>query len=170
MNYVWLGRFLSEPCYIEAHAFCDGTREPPARVPCTCFCHLAKRTRTMADIPGRFHRRLYKGVRFENEYGSFAGEALTRAGVEDAEVVSSEIEGNLHCPVLDIDVPMFLVPSTTPGHYHLYIDVPMSWGKYRKLLVALGDAGILEKGFVKASIQRKFSNVRVPWLKKEKYV
>lgn len=72
----------------------------------------------------------------------------------------------LHMPVLDIDVPHRHVPSATPGHAHLYLDVPMTWRQYKRLLKALAKAGIVEPGYVRASISRKASFVRVPWLPK----
>jgi hypothetical protein len=75
-------------------------------------------------------------------------------------------DGPTHKPVLDIDVPAMLVPSSTPGHHHLYIDAPMSWPDYVKLMKVLGEVGILQKGYVHASIQREGSWVRAPWIRK----
>jgi hypothetical protein len=48
----------------------------------------------------------------------------------------------------------------------LYLDVPMPWEKYRALLIALGDAGILEPGYVSASLTREQTFVRRPEVKK----
>lgn len=56
-----------------------------------------------------------------------------------------------HLPVLDLDVPARLEPSRTPGHSHLYLDVPMSWAQYSTLLHALTAAGVVEaRHFVRA--------------------
>lgn len=162
----WLAWFITEPCYIEAHGFCTGVREFPANVPCYCHCHHRKGQQFVSNIPGRFRRKFYKDVQWQNEYGIETGIVRTPATEEDAEVVSSEIGGGQHCPVLDIDVPAYLVPSSTPGHSHLYIDLPMSWRTYRRLLRALARAGVLEKTYVDASIRRRHTAVRVPWLKK----
>lgn len=123
-------------------------------------------------IPGRIKRVLYKEVKWYDEYGAEEGIKRKLATVEDAEVVSSEMAGpavvpGSHAPVLDIDVPAFLVPSSTPGHSHLYIDVPMSWRQYKRLLKAMSRANILERGYVKASVRRHHTSVRVPWVKKE---
>lgn len=74
---------------------------------------------------------------------------------------------NLHKPVLDIDVPAILVPSSTPGHSHLYIDHAMPWDNYVKVLKALGEVGILQPGYVRASLQRESTWLRLPWIKKE---
>lgn len=82
-----------------------------------------------------------------------------------ADVVTSLLrhQKGMHAPALDLDVPHTLIPSSTPGHSHLYIDVPMSWWRYKRLLKALAKAGIIEKGFVKASIARGHTDLRVPW-------
>jgi hypothetical protein len=72
----------------------------------------------------------------------------------------------LHRPVLDIDLPVTLLSSTTPGHHHLLIDHPMTWSRYLDLLDALVNAGIVEPGYVKAAQARGHTAVRVPWLRK----
>ncbi len=89
--------------------------------------------------------------------------------LDNADIVSSAFSypSNQHMVVLDIDVPATLVPSSTPGHSHLYIDAPMDWDVYSALLDALGDAGILEPGYVGASKARGFTAVRLPWVSKE---
>lgn len=94
-----------------------------------------------------------------------------------AQVVTSLVAGQSPIPgledltrhkvVLDIDMPAQLVPSSTPGHFHLYIDHEMDWLDYRVLLLALGVAGILEEGYVGASIARGHTALRLPWIKKE---
>lgn len=94
-------------------------------------------------------------------------EEAERCSAADANVITSEIQhSDLHAPVLDMDIPCALVPSSTPGHFHLYIEKPMTWRTYRRLLKALGRAGVLEDGFVKASLDRGYTSVRVPWVKK----
>src|SRR5690606_29587737 len=63
-------------------------------------------------------------------------------------LISSLTDTGHHAPVLDFDVPARLVPSSTPGHHHLYIDVECSWEDYKALLVAMERCGILEEGYV----------------------
>ncbi len=97
-------------------------------------------------------------------------EAEIRVPVDDPEkanLIGSELKDGLtHMPVLDIDHPCKLVESETPGHFHLYIDVPMHWGDYEKLLTALAEAGVCEVGYVNASIERKQTFVASkPWKK-----
>ena len=72
----------------------------------------------------------------------------------------------MHRVVLDIDHDAALIPSTTPGHFHLMIDVTMEFEKYEKLLTALAAAGIIEQGYANASIARGYSAIRPPWEKK----
>lgn len=74
--------------------------------------------------------------------------------------------GEIHRPVLDIDIPIKVVPSGTPGHCHLFIDIPMTWERYEELLWALAAAGIVEEGYVHASVRRGHTSVRLPHVRK----
>lgn len=85
---------------------------------------------------------------------------------DEANLISSECRDGLHRPVLDFDFPVRYVPSTTPGHGHLYIDRALTWSRYAKLLQALEECGLLEPGYVTASIERKATFVRPEWVKK----
>ncbi|AYR00953.1 hypothetical protein PP636_gp18 [Arthrobacter phage Hestia] len=86
---------------------------------------------------------------------------------DDAEVLSSlDLDTYLHRPVLDIDMPAALIPSSTPGHHHLYIDRPMTLRQYERLLNVLAEVGIVERGYVSASLDRGYTSVRLPWVKK----
>jgi hypothetical protein len=58
-----------------------------------------------------------------------------------------------HRPVLDIDMPVTLTPSKTPGHHHLEIERNLTWRQYKRLLRALAAAGIVERSWVRASIR-----------------
>jgi hypothetical protein len=71
-----------------------------------------------------------------------------------------------HTPLLDIDMPAALIPSSTEGHYHLYIDKEMTWREYKRFLKAMMKAGIIEKGYYKVSVKRKATQLRLPWIKK----
>ncbi|USC16993.1 hypothetical protein [Rhodococcus sp. 11-3] len=90
------------------------------------------------------------------------------ADLEDASLLTSEVRPGVHVVAIDLDLPAALVPSTTPGHYHLYIDHELSWEQYELLLLRLADVGIVERGYVNASIDRKSTHVRTPWTKKTK--
>lgn len=96
--------------------------------------------------------------------------------IEDAEVISSlmvpknsEEPGPKfprHKVILDIDFPAQLIPSSTPGHYHLYIDKEMSERAYFNLVAAFVQAGIIEQGYLGASERRGYTSARLPWIKK----
>lgn len=94
-------------------------------------------------------------------------DSLLDGTVYEPTVVTSLRGNGKHAPVLDIDVPARMVPSSTPGKHHLYIDVEMSWEQYERLLHVLADVGIIERGYLGASKERKFTAVRLPWIKKK---
>jgi hypothetical protein len=60
----------------------------------------------------------------------------------------------------------FVIPSSTPGHGHLYVDRAMHWSMYQKLLNELVDQNVLEPGYVGASEARGWTCVRLPWVRK----
>ena len=101
-----------------------------------------------------------------DEYGwPYEGEVREQVATGDpaASLVSSLLVGshNIHAPALDIDFPATLVPSSTPGHFHLYLDCPMPWRRYRRLLRALARAGIIERSWYKAAVYRRATHLRI---------
>lgn len=89
--------------------------------------------------------------------------------VASANVVSS-LRGDrpgTHAVLLDLDVPAWLVPSSTPGHSHLYADVRCSHGDYVAFLRAAERVGLIEPGYLAAVESRGYSSVRLPWIRKE---
>lgn len=74
---------------------------------------------------------------------------------------------DIHRPVLDIDFPVHVIPSSTPGHFHLYLDKTYSSDNYFALLQDLAKHRIIEKGFANSSAARGFSAVRLPWISKD---
>lgn len=96
------------------------------------------------------------------------GELLAPDDTHPANLVSSLCADGLHRPALDIDIPCRVVPSSTPGHCHLYFDtVALDWPSYVELLDALKAAGILGSGFVAHSKNRGQTLLRLPHVKKE---
>lgn len=71
-----------------------------------------------------------------------------------------------HKVVIDIDLPVKVVASSTPGHFHLYIDKEMNWATYLTLLEAFVAAGIVERGYLAAARSRGHTAVRLPWVQK----
>lgn len=95
--------------------------------------------------------------------------------IGQAKAVSSEVTGGiafsngqpLHMVMLDLDMPAHLVPSSTPGHSHLYIEAVMDWPRYEALLWALAEAGVIERGYAEVSIKRQATFLRLPWVRKD---
>ncbi len=87
-----------------------------------------------------------------------------------ANLVSSNVLGKekVHAPVIDFDIPVRLVQSSTKGHGHLYIDKEVDEDKYYKLLDALVECGLVEEGFVRASKRKGGTFVRPPGVYKRK--
>lgn len=71
-----------------------------------------------------------------------------------------------HFVLIDLDVNAAIIPSSTSGHGHLYIDHPVSWEHMERLLEVLVDMGIVEKGYLEASRTRRQTFLRLPWVKK----
>lgn len=75
--------------------------------------------------------------------------------------------GPMHMPAIDIDFPCQLVESSTPGHYHLYIDKEIPLKRYLEILGALSDAGIVQRGFFRSALVRGQTFLRKPGVTKE---
>jgi len=92
--------------------------------------------------------------------------------LDEANIITSKVKRTvldfepMHKVLIDVDLPAQLLPSSTPGHFHLYIDKPINWVDYVDLLRALERCGIVEPGYVSASIDRGFTSLRLPWIKK----
>lgn len=70
-------------------------------------------------------------------------------------------------PAIDLDVEHGWIQSTTPGHGHLYIDVPMRWWRYAILLYGLRQAGVIERGYFWWAMRRRATFVRRPGVRKQ---
>lgn len=85
-------------------------------------------------------------------------EDRTLATKAEANLVSSETNRGTHKPVIDLAVPVEVVPST--DGQHLYIETEMSWLRYATMLTALKIGGVIETGFWAWSLRRRASFVR----------
>lgn len=88
----------------------------------------------------------------------------SRVAGQDVAIVNTPLER--HKVVLDIDLPAELVPSSTEGHFHLYIDREVAWADYEELLWAMAKCGLIEDGYVSASVARGHTAARLPWVQK----
>jgi hypothetical protein len=89
---------------------------------------------------------------------------------EAANLVSSNVTDDVfdpfdnkwHLPCIDLDFEAHLEPSTTPGHFHLFLNKHVTWDQYLELLDALYNAGLIEYGFWHLSRERGGTFVRMP--------
>lgn len=122
----------------------------------------------MGKVPGTL-KRILMGIDLQGDSGGdYAPYAPYQKAPEDGSpnIATSLTYDGWQAPTLDIDIPCEFVPSTTPGHGHLYIDKPMSYDDYVYLVEALVHVGIVEQGVLYSLKQRGFTGVRLPWIKK----
>ena len=116
--------------------------------------------------PVVLQRSFYKVEWLKDSYGYERSGPKKPCAEAEANLVGSRLRNpgldNYHAPVIDIDFEAQLLPSRTPGHYHLYLDTPIEWRHYKNLLKHLADVGIVEPGYAEASIDAKESYLRVP--------
>ena len=104
-------------------------------------------------------------------YGSWKVERLKAALPAHATIVSSAVIDDerptgKHTLMLDLDHPATLLESSTPGHYHLYVDHLMSWQQYCGVLKAMTRAGLVEQGYYRAARRQGATHLRPPWVRK----
>lgn len=88
--------------------------------------------------------------------------------LDDANVISSKVKGTTrHKVIIDLDFPAALIPSTTEGHFHLYLDKELTSPEMEKLLVALHEAGIIAEGNMNQWHRFRAVFLRLPWVKKK---
>jgi hypothetical protein len=117
-------------------------------------------------------RRFFKAD-LEKETPDYRNPPREAVQEKDGNLVGSLVRGKLgnassiHMPVLDIDFPAELIPSSTPGHFHLYLNKEITWNSYYQLLSSLSDAGIIEEGYMRAAHHHGGTFVRKPGIYKE---
>jgi len=73
-----------------------------------------------------------------------------------------------HRVLLDLDSGSArLIPSSTPGHFHLVLSNPVTWVDYLELLRLLVRMGIIEPGFAELTEARGQAFLRMPGERKE---
>ncbi len=66
----------------------------------------------------------------------------------DGTLVGSRIrDSNYHVPIFDLDFDCRLIPSRTPGHFHLYFGRIITRSAYRNLLEAFREAGLIQEAW-----------------------
>lgn len=127
-------------------------------------------TNDKTPYPTQVHRH----VKFNPKDPEYMDGPEPTTDLEVANVATSEVKGTnpagwgyeRHKLLVDIDMPCKLIPSSTPGHHHLFIDKEMSRDQMMTILRALSAADVVESGYVDASDKRGYTAVRLPWIKK----
>ena len=105
-----------------------------------------------------------------NSYSDSSGgaEFPKRKALASGHVTNGRFLDTSHKPVLDIDFPAALVESETPGHHHLILDKQLTGHQYLLLLSVLAEVGIIEPGYLGASLERGNTVVALePWKAKK---
>jgi hypothetical protein len=115
--------------------------------------------------------RLFQVTRWDEDSSVTYSQEMRQpaSSVMDANISTSirEDDAERHALLLDLDVPAWLIPSSTEGHSHLYVDVSIREDAYFQLLDALANAGVIQRGYADASKRRGGTALRLPWIKKE---
>ncbi len=101
----------------------------------------------------------------DEEYSNDAEELVDK--LSDANCASSQLKDtDKHILLLDLDVPHVYVESSTPGHGHLYIDVPLNKADHMLVMYTLQYFGIIQPGYFNQLISKGHNALRLPWIKK----
>lgn len=98
--------------------------------------------------------------------------AWAKAEIARLDAMEPEFRGYREPSVSEVDPQVRfccsgnIVPSTTMGHHHLYLDRALSWERYVELLEALADAEIIERPFLEMSRHRRMTLLRKPGVRK----
>jgi hypothetical protein len=113
-----------------------------------CVTSLVERDLPIAGDPQAMH---YPIIDFDKEIVDFdkVGAAFEEVGLP--------IE---HCQI---------IASTTANHRHLYFDWAMRWDDFADILPKLEAIGV-EPGYIKASLRRGFTSLRLPWEEKDENI
>lgn len=121
-----------------------------------------------SPMPGQIYQTVQDLTAYDAETGRYATD-----DIDEAQVITSLVDrpgtvvGETHKLIIDLDLPAQLIPSSTEGHFHLYVDKEIPDAAWQTLMYALAAAGLIEPGYMRASITRGFTAVRLPWVKKE---
>lgn len=123
------------------------------------------------QLPSFMRNHMTTRTTLREESDDCSGEPWIDRPIDKANLITSKQERypygtEYHRPVLDIDFEARLVPSSTPGHYHLYLDKLIPKLAYFQLLRDLADADIIQRGYADSAIERGASSARLPWIKK----
>jgi hypothetical protein len=75
----------------------------------------------------------------------------------------------LALPPLVLKVAAKAHPSSTPGHFHLFLEKEMTWSHYESLLIALRDAEVIGQDFAAMCLKWRVSFLLKPEHKKSDF-
>lgn len=102
------------------------------------------------NVPHVGERQLWVADGLDKIDVDYSLPAVPARSAERANLIASATdEHNVHLPILDVDHSCRLVESS-PGKFHLFIDVPMTWDAYCRLLDVMTEVGVLEANWVEA--------------------
>ena len=117
--------------------------------------------------PGQIGRRWWKASTLNDlSATSERLEELFGDDHENANLVSSLCQDGMHAVVIDMDHRARLVPSSTAGHSHLYIDELLTWREYRAFLSGMYRSGLIDASVFWRSLDREATYVRPPGVSK----
>ena len=117
----------------------------------------------MTEINRAYYNRTDLEDPKRDRYGEIITGTMSEvATLEASNLVSSRIKGtpDLHLPAIDLDFPCTLVPSRTEGHFHLYLDRPLTWDRYKVILDAFLEAGLIDVGWHRQALKDKQTYLR----------
>lgn len=132
----------------------------------------------VSEVPEGLHALLRRLTAFRVNWTPTDDEYVLGRDRETEDLVTADVVSSLikapgwlsehHVIALDIDHPAYLVPSSTSGHSHLYIDIPggIEHEGYMALVSLLAHLGVIEAGYANVSRQRGHTDLRLPWVKK----
>jgi hypothetical protein len=88
--------------------------------------------------------------------------------MEDANLLTSRIEATIdteeekHFIIMDVDHEAELIPSSTPGHYHLYIYHEVTKEQLDKFVAVAREIGLIQQGIVRGYKERGVLCLRKP--------
>jgi hypothetical protein len=114
----------------------------------------------------RILHRTDTAIKNDSEATEWEDPEYLEADEVDATLATSLLPNGNHMPVIDIDLPCMLLPSTKPGHHHLIINKEMTWGQFLNMLQAMTDAGVVQPGFNHHTRRRGRAFIRYPGVTK----
>lgn len=111
-------------------------------------------------------RKFFLNKSIDTPYSAVEAEDYKEVEESEANIVGSVTADGTHLPIFDLDFPCRLVESSTPGHFHLFADKPISAEALFDVLDAMAKAGLIESFYAKASRIRGFASARYNCKKK----